>query len=140
LEHEAEECLLLLKLIYGFVQPARQFFKKFVSILGFVPSDADPCLMIRKYNLGLVYIAMYIDNCYCNINEAVITDSIKGIFRNGLNVTVKNDLEDHLTPVLINTKKCTSAQHYTAGCAVSIFILVKRNCKRIAQRTLILSK
>jgi hypothetical protein len=57
LEQKAEECLLLLKAIYGLVQSARQFFKKFVSILkkiGFVPSDADPCLMIRRCNLGLV--------------------------------------------------------------------------------------
>jgi hypothetical protein len=38
-------------------------------------------LMIRKCNLGLVYMAMYIDDCYCNGNEAAINDSIKGIVK-----------------------------------------------------------
>jgi hypothetical protein len=65
-EHDPEDCLLLLKAIYGLVQSARQFFKKFVLILGkigFVPSSADLRLMIRRCNLGMVYLAMYIDDC-----------------------------------------------------------------------------
>ena len=100
MKHSPEDCLLLLKAIYGLVQSARQFFKKFVSILrkiGFIPSDADPCLMIRRCSLGLVYLAMYIDDCYCNGNEAAINDAIKGIVANGLNVTIKDDLEDYLS-------------------------------------------
>jgi hypothetical protein len=82
------------------VQSAQQFFKKFVSILKkirFVPSDTDPCLMIGKCNLGPVYMAMYIDDCYCNGNEAAINNSITGIVKYGLNVTVKTDLEDYLS-------------------------------------------
>jgi hypothetical protein len=42
------------------------------------------------------------------------------------------------TPVLITTKKCTSAQHYTAGCVVSNFVLIKLNFTAFAQPTLIL--
>jgi hypothetical protein len=42
-------------------------------------------------------MAMYIDDCYCNRNEAAINDSIKGIVKNGLNVTVEDDLEDYLS-------------------------------------------
>jgi hypothetical protein len=112
MEHDPDECLLLLKAIYGLVQSARQFFKKFVSILrkiGFIPSDADPCLMIRKCSLGLVYMAMYIDDCYCNGNKAAINDTIKGIVQNGLNVTVKDDLEDYLSCEIRFNKARTKA-------------------------------
>jgi hypothetical protein len=94
------------------MQSARHFFKKFVSILkkiGFVPSEADPCLMIKKCNLGLVYMVMYIDDCYCNGNEAAINDSIKGIVKNGLNVTVKDDLEDYLSCEITFNKTRTRA-------------------------------
>jgi hypothetical protein len=65
--------------------------------------------MIRKCNLGLVYMAMYIDNCYCNGNEAAIKDSIKGIVKNGLNVTVKDDLEDYLSCEIRFNKARTKA-------------------------------
>jgi hypothetical protein len=53
--------------------------------------------MIGKCNLGPVYMAMYIDDCYCNGNEAAINNSITGIVKYGLNVTVKTDLEDYLS-------------------------------------------
>jgi hypothetical protein len=42
-----------------------------------------------------------------------------------------------LTPVLITKKKCTSAHHCTAGCAVSIFILITINCTANAQHPFI---
>jgi hypothetical protein len=112
MEHNADDCLLLLKAIYGLVQSACQFFKKFVSILrkiGFVPSCADQCLMIRRCDLGMVYLAMYIDDCCCNGNEGAINDSIKGIVKNGLNVTIKDDLEDYLSCKIRFNKMRTKA-------------------------------
>jgi hypothetical protein len=112
MEHDADDCLLLLKAIYGLVQSARQFLKTFVLILqkiGFVPSCADPCLMIRGCNLGMVYLAMYIDDCYCNGNKAAINDSIQGIVKNGLNVTIKDDLEDYLSCEICFNKMRTKA-------------------------------
>jgi Reverse transcriptase (RNA-dependent DNA polymerase) len=47
MEHEDDEVLLLKKLLYGLVQSARQFFKKYSTILkkiGFTQSYAEPCL------------------------------------------------------------------------------------------------
>jgi Reverse transcriptase (RNA-dependent DNA polymerase) len=43
-------CLLLTKVIYGLVQAAHQWWKKFKEIqgkLGYYPSRADPCLFIK---------------------------------------------------------------------------------------------
>jgi hypothetical protein len=47
--HEEWECLMLLKTIYGLMQAARAFFKRYRKVLqlcGFHQSPADPCLMV----------------------------------------------------------------------------------------------
>jgi hypothetical protein len=65
--------------------------------------------MIRQCNLGMVYLAMYIDDCYCNRNGAAINDSIKGIVKNGLDETIKNDLKDYLSCEIRFNKARTKA-------------------------------
>ena len=58
-EAEADESLLLLRSIYGTVQAARewsQMFAKIMKELGFIQSAADPCLFIRKNELGLAIV------------------------------------------------------------------------------------
>jgi Reverse transcriptase (RNA-dependent DNA polymerase) len=43
-------CVKLNKALYGFLQAARQWWKKFKEVmftLNFKPSDADPCLFIK---------------------------------------------------------------------------------------------
>ncbi len=63
-----DKCVKLQKTIYGLVQSARMFFKKLIQKLkdiGFQQSQADPCLMTWKSELGVVYIAIYVDDCYC---------------------------------------------------------------------------
>ena len=63
-----DKCLLLQKTIYGLVQSARMFFKKCVRKLkdiGFETSKADPCLLFWNSDHGVVYIAIYVDDCYC---------------------------------------------------------------------------
>jgi hypothetical protein len=46
---QEDECLLLEKMIYGLVQSARAYYKKFMAVLleeGFTQSAADPCLYV----------------------------------------------------------------------------------------------
>jgi len=50
-----DECLLLLKAIYGLVQAARQWHKKLIDVLkkiGFKGGIANPCLMMQQNNFG----------------------------------------------------------------------------------------
>jgi len=68
LDGESEECLLLLKALYGLVQGARQWWKKFVEILKrikFQGGYADPCLMIKRSDDGSVFASIYVDNNFC---------------------------------------------------------------------------
>ena len=47
--HQTDECLLLLKTLYGLIQAARHYFDFFSKILidiGFQQSPADPCLFL----------------------------------------------------------------------------------------------
>jgi hypothetical protein len=67
-----DECCLLQKTIYGLVQSALQFYKKLVKvlkILGFHGGYTDPCLMTRRNQLGVVFIALYVDDCLCIGND-----------------------------------------------------------------------
>jgi hypothetical protein len=44
-------CLKITRAIYGLVQAARQWWTKFIHVLsciGYFPSQADPCLFIKK--------------------------------------------------------------------------------------------
>jgi Reverse transcriptase (RNA-dependent DNA polymerase) len=50
-KHELDECVLLLKALYGLVQAAHQFFCKFNAIMksiGFKQNPAEPCMLFIK--------------------------------------------------------------------------------------------
>ena len=110
LDSNLNDCLLLKKSLYGLVQSARQFFKKVLNVLkaiGFIQSTAYPCLLIRNNkDLGLVLIAIYVDDCYAIGHEAALIDTIQQIQDQGLKVKVKNDLHDYLCcEVVFNSDK-----------------------------------
>jgi len=63
-----DECLLLLKVLYGLVQGARQWHKKFIVILkqiGFQGGNTDPCLLIKRGPNGMVMVSFYVDDNFC---------------------------------------------------------------------------
>jgi Reverse transcriptase (RNA-dependent DNA polymerase) len=62
-----KHCLLLTKAIYGLVQAARQWWKKFkgvLSTLGYHPSRADPCLFIKEDEVSNTksFLIVYVDD------------------------------------------------------------------------------
>ena len=55
---DKEDCLILLKAIYGLVQAERQFWKKMVDMMqegGFKLSEADPCMLYKEDEKGVCY-------------------------------------------------------------------------------------
>ena len=93
-----DDCVELHKCIYGTVQSARQWYKRFadeLKKLGFERCSVDPCLMKRKNENGTLIICIYVDDVLQIGDKAAIdqfTAEIKDIF------TVKNvgGLEDYL--------------------------------------------
>jgi hypothetical protein len=95
-----DECLLLQKTIYGLVQSGRQYFKKFTSVLtklGFEGGQVDPCLMMKKSDKGIVYIAIYVDDCLMVGDKAAIDDAIAGLKKSGFNLKEDGSLQDYLS-------------------------------------------
>lgn len=75
-----DECLILDKSIYGLVQAARQFWKKFIHCLktiGFIHSKIDPCLLKRETKNGICFFGVYVDDNFCIGDKIVIEDSIQ---------------------------------------------------------------
>ena len=98
--HEKGEILLLQKTIYGLVQAARQYYKKWSSVLktlGFKKSAIDPCLFVKTDGKTPMYVATYVDDNYVLGSDEDINKFIKDIKKHGLNVTVEDTLEDYLS-------------------------------------------
>jgi hypothetical protein len=97
-EPEKDECLLLERAIYGLVQAARQFWKKFtraINNIGFEVSKADPCLLYREDNFGVCMIILYIDDMLIVGSDEAIEDAVNGI-KKFFNITEAVDLHDYL--------------------------------------------
>ena len=95
-----KNALALLKCIYGLVQAARQYYKKFVAILrkiGFKGGDVDPCLFTRHDKNGHVFIAIYVDDNLIIGKEASVDKVIKELKENGLVLKVETSLHDYLS-------------------------------------------
>ena len=83
----AVHCLRLRKAIYGLVQAARQWWKKFKNALEklkYYASKVDPCLFIKNENDKLSFVIVYVDD-----GGVIGTDSEIKILIDGLNETFK---------------------------------------------------
>ena len=62
----SEDCLQLKRTIYGTVQAARQWWKLFIKELqnkmGFKRSRADPCLLAKRTDEGIIALCIYVDD------------------------------------------------------------------------------
>ena len=78
--HTVDECLQLIKTIYGLKQSARAFFQAFKEVMrvaGFEPSLVDPCLFVQEdETFGPVYAVVWVDDCLFIGSKAGIEDSI----------------------------------------------------------------
>jgi hypothetical protein len=95
-----DECVKLEKSTYGLVQAARQYYKTFARALrkiGFTGGVADPCLMVKRNELGVCFIAIWVDDSLLVGDEKAITQTIKDLEAEGFTLKVENDLTDYLS-------------------------------------------
>jgi hypothetical protein len=98
--HSENEVLLLLHSIYGLVQAARQYYKKFTSSLrkiGFKGGYPDPCLMYQETPYGICYIAMWVDDCLLVGKPKAIDMTINDIQSLKYTLKVEGSLRDYLS-------------------------------------------
>jgi len=94
------EILILEKTIYGLVQAAKAFYKKLCKVLrdiGFTGGYADPCLLSRKGEHGMVHIALYVDDCYCCGEPEEIDKVIKEMKESGFTLKIERNMTDYLS-------------------------------------------
>ncbi len=118
MEGSNNECLLLLKALYGLVQGACQWWKKFIAILkniDFKGGFADLCLIIKHSNNGTVFASVYVDNfCweYQGAQDLCIRPQETGPHGQGVRETDR--LFELLYQVLTGQEEClggTAAPH-----------------------------
>ena len=73
--------------------------------IGFSRSQVDPCLFIKKDENGVVYLAIYVDDCYAVGDLKAIERVIKDIVSTGYTVKVEDDLSDYLSCKIIFDKE-----------------------------------
>ena len=95
-----DDTLSLQACIYGLVQAARQYYKKFTKILkklGFLGGDVDPCLFTRKDEYGLVFVAIYVDDNLVVGHKKAVDRTITQLREEGLMLKVEDNLHDYLS-------------------------------------------
>ena len=106
-EAELDECMMLLKTLYGTVQAAREWglmFARIMKELGFKQSAADPCLFIRKNELGLAIVLIYVDDGLCVGDKRALRQFFDQLREKNLELKVAEDMEDYLSCQVLFSK------------------------------------
>ena len=109
-ENNEEEALELLKPIYELVQAARRFWKKMVFNLAkkmnFEVGKVKLYLLTRTNEDGTVIIALYVDDCLCIEDDAVLESLKEGLEKNLLVLNIQDVLIDYLScEIKLNNKE-----------------------------------
>ena len=97
-EEDDDDCVILDKCIYGTVQAARQWSKKFrykLQKLKFIVSTIDPCIMIRHNKNGIVILCIYVDDVCLMGDDAAIEEAINDI-ESEFKIRREGPLKDYL--------------------------------------------
>jgi Reverse transcriptase (RNA-dependent DNA polymerase) len=108
LEAREDECVLLKKAIYGLVQSARMFYLKFKAVmikLEFTPSASEPCLFSKKANGSMIFVVVYVDDCYVigsDLNLKLFISNIQKEFQ----IKIQENPTDYLScDIRLNMEK-----------------------------------
>jgi len=100
MEGSNEDCLLLLKALYGLVQGACQWWKKFVGILktiNFKGGYVGPCLMIKHSNDRTIFASIYVDDNVCIRHTKALAMFVEDLKKQGLTIKVSSKLTNYLS-------------------------------------------
>jgi hypothetical protein len=61
--------------------------------IGVTGGDVDPCLFVKNSSLGIVFIALYVDDNLLVGHPKAIKDAIKQMKKHGLILKIKDDLK-----------------------------------------------
>jgi hypothetical protein len=100
MSYDSKHCSLLTKTIYGLVQSVREFCKRFMATLKsilFKGNKADPCLLSKWTQDGVIMIGTYVDDCLVTGKHDGIDELIVALKTSGFNLKVENNITDYLS-------------------------------------------
>jgi Reverse transcriptase (RNA-dependent DNA polymerase) len=108
LDAAEDECMLLEKAIYGLVQSARMWFLKFKQVmvkLGFKPNECEPCLFSKEANGSMIFVVVYVDDCYVIGSDSNLKDFIRDI-QTEFKIKIQEKPTDYLScEIRLDTEK-----------------------------------
>ena len=98
--YDDKECFVLNKAMYGLVQAARQYYKKFIEIMtcaemGFEKCLADGCLLKRSNKFGNIVVCVYVDDNMCIGNRKAI-DVFKDELKKYFSIKDEGKMEEYV--------------------------------------------
>ncbi|MFN7263265.1 MAG: reverse transcriptase domain-containing protein [Cyanobacteriota bacterium] len=94
-----EQFLKLEKSTYGLVQAARSWWKKFTTVLkkdlGFEQYENDSCLLKRRTSDGMVYLIVYVDDCFVLGDKVAVKQALAEIEKH-FSITRSEHIEDFI--------------------------------------------
>ena len=105
-------CVLLQKSIYGLVQAARQYYKKFVGELskrGYICGKVDPCLVMKKWRTEALFMSIHVDDSLIIGPTHQINETIEVLKDAGFTLKIEGELEDYLSCEIKIDRKNKSA-------------------------------
>ena len=87
--HKEDEALLLIHLIYGLVQSETQYYLKFtekLKKLGFKGGYPDPCLITRKNENVICFIAIWVNDSLLVVHPKLIEKTIDDLQKEGFDL------------------------------------------------------
>jgi Reverse transcriptase (RNA-dependent DNA polymerase) len=97
-KEEKNRVLKLEKSLYGLVQAARQWNRKFedeIVNLGFKKNNIDPCVFLRSESQGFCVLCIYVDDAIITGEEGLMEDTIQRLGK-VFNIKVQKSIEDFL--------------------------------------------
>ena len=98
--------------MYGLVQVARQYYKKFVEVLreqGYRKGTVDPCLIMKSFQKDAVYMSVHVDDSLIVGPNFAIHKTIKALKTGGFSLTIEGKLDDYLSCEITIDRKDQSA-------------------------------
>jgi hypothetical protein len=102
------DCLLLTKSMYGLVQAARQWWKKFIYMLSqefkFKRSHADACILFRTDEQGTIILCIYVDDALMIGDDGAITKTVKQL-REKLSLKEVGELQEYVGCTILKNRE-----------------------------------
>jgi len=77
--------------------------KEVLAKLGFKASKADPCLLIKRNEKGIIFVALYVDDCLC-VGSKQLIDELKSKIQESFTIKIDHDVSNYSSCKIYFTK------------------------------------